>query len=376
MQDYKVCTSCVMDTTDPLISFDDQGICHYCNELAVKYNAGKNLSVSQIENDLKNAATLIKKRQGGGKFDCVLGLSGGVDSSYVAHLVVEKMGLSPLIVHFDNGWNSAISEQNIKNIVKCLRLDITTCKLNWDEFKDLQKAFLSASVMDIEMITDNIIYGAAVQIAKQHKIKCIVSGVNFATESGLPSAWRWEKIDAKNIRAIHRRFGKRSISSLPLYGCWQLLFDRFFNGIYHFYPLNLIRYNKTEAMLFLKKRFDWNYYGGKHYESIFTKFYQAYILPTKFGIDKRRAHLSSLLRNQEITREAALAECDKPAYDLLTLEQDKDYIANKLGFSRDEFQAIMDLPPKHHHHYPSEVRFITNLTKLSRFMKIKQNAFA
>ncbi len=371
---YQICTRCIMDTSVPDLSFNEAGVCAYCEELESFYQKQFEKNEAQIEQALKVAENFIKKKAGKAKYHCILGLSGGVDSSYTAHLVVKKMGLNPLIIHFDNGWNSVKAVENIHNIVKKLNLDMLTYVINWEEFKDLQRAFFYASVVDIEMLTDNAIYGATVKIAKDHGIKCIVSGSNFATESGLPQEWRWEKIDTANIKAIHQRYGHIRLKTFPFYNLTRLIMDKFFYGIYQFYPLDILRFNKTQAMHLLEKEYGWQYYGGKHYESLFTKFYQAYILPEKFGIDKRRAHLSSLIRNQEITREDALNEISKPLYELNELMRDKAYVLKKLGFSEAEFGAVMAMPPKDHLAYASELGWIKRLQKLARFFKLKKNS--
>lgn len=365
-----------MDTSDPNISFNQHGVCKYCENLYPIYVKNFSRSQEEIDHKIKTAAEFIKKRAGQSKYHCVLGMSGGVDSSYTANFIVEKMNLKPLIIHFDNGWNAPIADENIRKIVKKLNLDMITYAIDWHEFKDLQRSFLYASVLDIEMLTDNAIYGALIKFAKEYKIRCIVSGENFSTESGLPKAWRWEKIDAKNIKAIHHSYGTRALKSFPLYGAKKFIFDRIFSGIYYFYPLNIINYSKATAMQSMKKKFDWAYYGGKHYESIFTKFYQAYILPVKFGIDKRRAYLSSLIRNREISRTDALNEMLKPPYDPVALKQDFEYIIKKLEFTETEFNEIMTLPPVAHKAYHSSEHILATIKKLANLLKLKKGVFA
>lgn len=372
---YQICKLCIMDTSDPQISFNEEKICNYCEELESFYRECSVRTSSQIDADLKKAAVHIKKQAGNSKYHCVLGLSGGVDSSFTADLMVNKLDLKPLIVHFDNGWNSSLAVENIEKIVTSLNLNMLTYVIDWESFKDLQRAFMFASVIDIEMLTDNAIYGALIKIAKKHGIKCVVSGENFATESGLPNAWRWEKLDAKNIRAIHRLYGTERLKNFPIYGPWKLIKDRIFNRIYHFYPLNIIQYNKTQAIDLLKTKFDWQYYGGKHYESIFTKFYQAYILPTKFGIDKRRAHLSSLIRNNELNRENALHEISKPLYLPSELGEELQYIFKKLDFNEKDFKQMMALRPRSHLYYPSDYKLLMAIKKIARTLRLKKGAF-
>ncbi len=370
---FQRCTHCILDASVSSLVFEENGVCNYCKQLEDFYHRQRARTQRSIDADLAVAAAFIKKKAGNAKYHCILGLSGGVDSSYTAHILVKKMGLNPLIIHFDNGWNSTKAVENIHHIVKKLNLDMVTYVINWEEFKDLQRAFLYASVLDIEMLTDNAIYGATVKVAKQYGIKCIASGSNLSTESGLPNAWRWEKIDAKNIKAIHRQFGRVKLKTFPFYSLPKLIWDKLARGIYQFYPLDIVRFNKTQAMELLTQEYQWQYYGGKHYESLFTKFYQAYILPHKFKIDKRYAHLSSLIRNGEITREQALEEIEKPLYDVTEFERDKVYVMKKLNFSEAEFDQIMRASPKKHEDYPSDLIKLAFFKKLAAVFKFKKN---
>lgn len=367
-KEYKACNQCILDISDPDILFNHQGVCYFCEKLLPRYEMMREKKEIDIEESLQKMALRIRRCRKNSKYDCILGLSGGVDSSYTAYLIVEKMKLNPLIVHVDNGWNSKIAVENINNIVNKLNLDMVTYLIHWEEFKDLQRSFLYASVIDIEMLTDNAIYGAVVKIAKKNKIRSIISGSNFATESGLPLAWRWEKIDAKNIRSIHSRFGKIKLKTYPLYSLSKLIFDRGFYGMRQFYPLDIIKYSRTSAIQLLETKFNWQNYGDKHGESHFTKFYQNYILPKKFGIDKRRAHLSSLIRNQEIARNKALQEMtsiDTTAQSSLDVE----YVRKKLGFNQDEFDKIICATPISHLHYVSSLPYLQAVKKLKLFFK-------
>jgi len=375
MMTYQICKKCIMDTSDPDIRFNENKICNYCTELDNRYQSYFSRTPQMIETILDSASKKIKKSAGQSKYHCVLGLSGGVDSSFTADLIVNKMHLNPLIIHFDNGWNSPLAVENINKIITKLNLDMLTYVIDWDEFKDLQRAFLHSSVLDIEMLTDNAIYGALIKLAKKYKIKCIVSGENFATESGLPQAWRWEKLDAKNIKSIHHRFGTRKLKSFPIYGPKQFILDRALANIYYFYPLNIIQYNQKSAIEQIKNKYQWQYYGGKHYESIFTRFYQTYILPIKFGVDKRRAHLSSLIRNKEITRENALNAISKNLYESDELQKDIDYILKKLDLSQNEFNIFMSESPKNHADYPSDLKMLTLIKKIANKLKLNKNNF-
>ena len=352
-----MCSRCILDTSDPDIYFDSEGICNHCHDTA-RLLATLPQSHQEEKVRLSSIATLIKQAKGNNEYDSLLGISGGVDSSYVAYLA-KKIGLSPLVVHFDNGWNSELAVNNINKLVDTLGFDLSTYVIDWEEFKDLQRSFLKASVVDIELLTDHAITAAMFHLAHKHKIKFVLSGNNYATESGMPGSWVWNKQDKINIIGIHKRFGTRKMKSFPTLGLWKWIMVSNLGLGFKFVPLlNNAMYKKNEAMKVIKSDLGWQYYGGKHYESIFTKFYQAYILPEKFGIDKRKVHLSSLIRNEEMSRDEALEELAKPLYDPIELKNDKVYVLKKLGFSEDEFVKIMNLPPKSHNDYPSSARLL------------------
>ncbi|MBU0675980.1 MAG: N-acetyl sugar amidotransferase [Proteobacteria bacterium] len=352
----QTCSRCVMDTSDRDIDFDSKGVCSYCREatrLLPKYHFTKD---EEKVNLAKLADTITKRRKG--EYDSIIGLSGGVDSSYVAYLAW-KLGLKPLCVHFDNGWNSEISVSNINKIIEITGFDFTTYVIDWPEFRDLQRSFVKAGVIDIEMLTDHAIWAAMFRICRKNRIAFVLTGTNYTSEHGMPRSWLWRKQDLRNIKAIHGQFGERKLKSFPVMGSLRFaIAESFAIGGTGLQPLNLINYRKTEAMEVLKTVFGWRYYGGKHYESIFTKFYQAFILPEKFGVDKRRAHLSALIRNDEMTRDEAIAELAKPLYDLGDLKQDKEYVLKKLGFSEQEFSSFIKAPPVPHDFYPSDAVWI------------------
>lgn len=361
------CNKCVMDSRATQLNLDENGVCQYCRD-AEKSLPKYRFSDEQRKSNLEILSNTIRARKNG-KYDSIIGLSGGVDSSYVA-LLAKEMGLNPLCVHFDNGWNSNTAVQNIRKIIDVTGFDLYTYVIDWPEFRDLQRAFFKAHVIDIEMLTDHAIFAALFKIRKKNGIKTVLSGTNYTTEHGMPSNWSWNKMDLKNIRAIQRQFGEMTIKSFPTMNTISWLIMRKFKigGIFE-EPLNLITYNKNRAMKELKSKFDWEYYGGKHYESTFTKFYQAYVLPTKFGIDKRRVHLSALIRNSEISREEALAELSLPLYNEQDLNNDKRFVLKKLGFTESEFDALMLHPPVKHDFYPSDSYYIKPLVKIaSKFM--------
>lgn len=360
---YQVCTRCVMDTSAPDIEFDAAGVCNYCKTHEEKVAATPFAQGGAAQKLSELVAKLKSEKQG--EYDSIVGLSGGVDSSYVAYQAV-KLGLRPLAVHFDNGWNSELAVKNIEQIVKRLGLDLLTFVIDWEEFKDIQRSFFKAHVIDIEMVTDHAIFAAMYQIANKHKIRYILSGTNAATEAIMPAAWQHFKFDLCNLKAIHQRFGNRPIKRYPTLSVWEMAWNHYVRGAKSVSLLNYLPYRKDEAMKTLTDELGWQYYGGKHYESVFTKFYQAHILPEKFGVDKRRIHLSDLIMNGEVTREEALQELARPLYDPLQLEQDRDYVRKKLGFTKEEFQAYMDTKPVSHYTYPSYAKLAQRLVSVHK----------
>ncbi|MCZ8216666.1 MAG: N-acetyl sugar amidotransferase, partial [Cyclobacteriaceae bacterium] len=269
-----------MDTTDPDLKFDAAGVCNHCQEAIVELPKYR-FTIEQEKNNLDNIANVIRQ-DAKGKYDSIVGLSGGVDSSYVAHLA-KSLKLNPLVVHFDNGWNSEKSVSNIKKIVDKCGFDLETYVINWPEFKDLQRSFFKAGVVDIEILSDHAIMATMFQLRRKYGIKHVLSGSNYVTEHGMPIAWLWRKQDLTNIKSIQKQFGTRKIKDFPTLNSVQFQFIKMFKlGGNYIEILNHINYSKSRAMETLIKEYEWSYYGGKHYESTFTKFYQAYVLPTKF----------------------------------------------------------------------------------------------
>ncbi|HMS01031.1 MAG TPA: N-acetyl sugar amidotransferase [Anaerolineales bacterium] len=352
--EYRICTRCLMDTTDPNIVFDENGVCNHCHDhdrlMKQKVVTGK-----AGEEYLQKLVDEMKRDGRGKPYDCLIGVSGGVDSTYVAYLV-KKMGLRPLAVHMDNGWDSELAVKNIEETLKRLGIDLHTEVLDWEEFKSLQVAFLKSSTPDSEIPSDHAIWAVLGDLADKLKVKYIVSGFNVRTETHLPRAWSQGHFDWKYIRSVNGLFGRGRLKTFPHIGFFtyyrRLLTHRRVD------ILNYIDFNKTEAMKILEQELGWRYYGGKHYESIYTRFYQGYILPTKFGYDKRRSHLSSLICSGETTRDAALKELDKPTYQPTMQEEDREYVVKKLGLNDDEFEAILNAPKKTFWDYPSYGRII------------------
>ncbi|HLO13849.1 MAG TPA: N-acetyl sugar amidotransferase [Anaerolineales bacterium] len=354
-REYRVCTRCLMDTSDPEIQFDELGVCNHCHD----YDRLIQQRVLKGEAGLRYLKGLVEqiKREGRGKpYDCVMGVSGGVDSTYVAYVAKTKLGLRPLAIHMDNGWDSELAVKNIEETLKRLGIDLYTNVLNWEEFKDLQLAFLKASTPDSEIPSDHAIWAVIGDMAEKLKVRYILSGFNVRTETHLPRAWSQGHFDWKYIQSVHQQFGRGKLKTFPRQGLFT--YYRRLLTLRRVDILNYLDYNKQEAIQLLERELGWKYYGGKHHESIYTRFYQGYILPTKFGYDKRRSHLSSQICSSEITREAALAELQKPTYAPSMQEEDREYVAKKLGINDTEFDAIMNLPRKSFLDYPSYGRVI------------------
>jgi N-acetyl sugar amidotransferase len=344
------CTRCVLDVKDdPSITFDRNGVCSHCTNYD---ELERQFVKTGEEGDRQLAAVIqeIKNSSKGKQYDCIIGLSGGVDSTYLAWQC-NKFGLNPLAVHFDNGWNSELAVKNIETIVTRLNIDLATYVIDWEEFRNLQLAFLKASVVDIEMITDHAIMATMYKLALKHKINYILSGTNIVTEAILPSNWIHPKDDHIHIRAINKQFGTLPLRKFPLFNSWTKIRVAL-RGIRKVSLLNYMPYNKAEVKKFLIDTLGWRDYGGKHYESVFTRFYQGYILPHKFGIDKRKAHLSNLICSGQITREEALAELKVPAYDPVVKKSDYEFVLKKLELSGEAFEEIMQQPVRLHSQYP------------------------
>jgi len=354
---YRVCSRCVMDTTDPDIEFDDAGVCNHCHTHL------RSLETNVVKGDAAKAKVqaLVDqlRREGQGKpYDCLIGISGGVDSSYLAWLV-KDLGLRPLALHLDSGWNSEIGVRNIDKIVDKLGIDLVTHVIDWEEYKDIQRSFLKAGVPDVEVPSDHAIIAALYNVARKHGIKTIVSGHNDATESHLPRAWSQGHLDYGYIRDIHTRFGSGKISTFPTIGFFRYM-NNLTKGMNLVYLLNFVDYSREIALDRIMNTLDWVDYGGKHHESIFTRWYQGVYLTRKFDYDKRKTHLSSLISSGEITRDQALAKLQQPPYDEDVQEQDCDYVAKKLGFTRAELDAIIRDEPKAYKDFNSYLKVLNN----------------
>ncbi len=339
---YQRCTNCVMDTTDSAITFDEHGVCDFCNDFY--QNIQPTWQNKLKDKDLlRRTAEQIKAASKGNKYDCIIGMSGGVDSSYLCYVAKELMGLNPLVYCVDTGWNLNVAVENIERIVKALDLDMYTEVVDWNEMKDLQLAFFKAQVPYQDLPQDHAIFAGLYNYAVKHGIKYVLTGANSATECIRPPIeWVYQN-DLKMIRDIHRKFGTRPLKTFPQCGMVKYrVYYPIFKGMKRVAPLDMVEYDKEKVKLFLQERFGWEPYENKHYENVFTRFYEGYYLPHKFGYDKRKCYFSNEILAGTLSRDEALAELEQPAYDPQQMEEDKAYIAKKLGISVEEFQNLID----------------------------------
>jgi N-acetyl sugar amidotransferase len=334
-----------MDSTAEEITFDAQGVCSFCRHFEEKvrpyWHPGTQESLAQLE----NLVAKIKCSQRSSEYDAIIGLSGGVDSSYLACWAVKSAGLRLLAVHVDGGWNSELAVQNIEQIVKKLNIDLHTYVVNWQAMKEVQLAFFKAGVANQDTPQDHAFSSALYRFAVDSKIKYILSGSNIATESCLPVSWGHNAGDVDQILDICRTYKAQCVNKFPLESFFgRCIYFPYIRKMEVVTPLNYLDYSKEEAIQTLEKELGWKYYGGKHYESRFTRFFQSYWLPKKFGFDKRKAHFSSLILSGQMTRDLALEELQKPSFDQSSIESDIEYVAKKLGISKQEFLKLMEEP--------------------------------
>lgn len=356
---YQQCSISVMDTiADPNIAFDENGISNYYYDY-LKAEASQVFKDNAGKEKLANAILRIKHFGKGKKYDCILGLSGGVDSTYLC-LLAKKQGLRPLIVHCDNGWNSELAQYNIEQTVKRLGFDLFTYVINWEEFRELQLSYLKASVVDIEVLTDHAFMAVLYEQARKWKIKYVLAGMNTVTEQVLPTYWVFHKGDVENIKDIQTKHGRmhtKQIKSFPFLSYSTKRYCQEILKMEVITPLNYIDYVYDSIKEEIKSQLGWRDYGAKHYESIWTRFYQGYILPNKFHIDKRKAHYSNLIFSKQLTKEQALVKLAQPLYPAELLEDDMEFVIKKLGLQQSEFDQIMALPRKEHTEYKIQKGF-------------------
>lgn len=357
------------------VSFDENGVCDWCNDY---YN---NIlpswqKIRQDKDALKNVVERIKKSGKGKKYDCIIGLSGGVDSSYLCYIAKEVMGLRPLIYVVDTGWNLKVADDNIEKIVNKLNLDKYTEVINWDEMKDLQIAFLKLQVPYQDFPQDHAIFAGLYNYAVKNHIKYVLTGANNATECSRPPM-EWVYInDIKFMKDVHRRFGRHALKTFPTCGMvkYRIIYPLLY-GMKRVAPLDMVKYNKDNVKLFLQEQFDWTPYDNKHYEDVFTRFYEGYYLPKKFGYDKRKTYLSNLILTGEITREEALCELEKAPYPEEIAREDMRYIAEKLGVTVKEFEELMNGENKTFADYKNSYGFIQFGTFVLRTLGIEKKQF-
>lgn len=345
-----------MDTSDPNIVFDERGECDYCNNF--KNNILPNWNFGVVNGDnLKKLAAEIKEDAKGNDFDCIIGLSGGLDSSYAAYIAKEKMGLRPLLFHVDAGWNTDQAVGNIEKLIEGLGLDLYTEVVNWEEMKDLQLSFLKSGIPDQDLVQDASFFSSLYKFARQHKIKHVITGSNFSTECCRePEEWGgYLGIDTLLFNDIHKQFGEKPLKTFPLVDIlvYKLFYQKILGMKVH-HPLNLVPFNKKDAENELNDKFGWQSFQHKHHESRFTRFYEDYWLPRRFGYEKRRAHFSSLIMTGQMTREQALERISKPEMDEHFLEQEFEYVAHKLGISVEDLQDVFTMPKKTYKDYKNK----------------------
>ena len=373
MRAYAICANCIMDTSDANITFDERGWCDYCSNYyrnilphwhPNEYGAG--LIAREIDK--------IKRHGRGRDHDCIIGISGGVDSSYVTYVAKEKLGLRPLLFHVDAGWNSQQAVNNVERLVDGLRVDLHTEVVDWLEMQDLQLAFFKAQVPHIDTPQDHAFFAGLYNFAARHGFKYILTGANYSTECVRePLEWHYHATDLQQLKDIHQQFGTRPLKTFPTADIFTYkLYYRYVKGVHVVKPLNYVPYVKEAAIQELVDRFGWQRYAHKHYESRFTRFYEGYWLPTKFGYDKRRAHFSSLILTKQLTRDEALKMIAQRAYDEETIAQDFEYVATKLDLSVEEFRAIMNGPNRSYRDYKNSMGLINAGTQVLRALGLQR----
>lgn len=369
-EEYGICKNCVMDTSDPEIKFDEQGICNHCIEFDAV--TSKHWWPNEEGEQRLNAIyTKIKKVNKNKKYDCILGLSGGVDSSYLA-LKLFDIGLRPLVIHVDAGWNSELAVQNIEKLVKYCGWDLHTIVIDWQDMKELQLSYLKSGISNQDVPQDHAFFASLYYYAIKHNIRYVLSGGNVATESIFPNSWLGDAMDSRNLKAIQSAFGTRKLRNYKVINFWQYYFYfPFVKKMKVIRPLNYMPYIKKTALAELKERVGYKEYPRKHGESIFTKVYQNYYLPKKFGFDKRRPHLSSLIVSDQISRDEALRVLAEPLYDEQELADDLNYFCKKLGLSESELQALMGQESFSFDDFPNNKKRHKLLKKIQSFIQDK-----
>ncbi len=355
LRNYQICTRCVMDTSDSRITFDSQGVCDHCRTFEEKIRPHWHTD-ERGRQQLDRMIAEIKAAGAGRDFDCIIGMSGGIDSSYLVYLAKVQYGLRPLVFHVDAGWNSQIAVNNIEKLVDKLNLDLFTEVIDWEEMRDLQLAFFKSGVPHIDTPQDHAFFATMYKFAEKHGVRHILTGANLSTECVRnPLEWMYYQSDAIQLRDIHRRFGTRPLVNFPVTSILRhKVYLPYMRRIRVLRPLNYGPYLKAGAMRLLEEKFSWQPYPQKHFESRFTKFYESYWLPEKFGYDTRRVQFSSLILTHQMTREEALAKLTAPAYDPEEIKHDMEFVAAKLGIVVAELQGYFDAPNRSYRDYRSQ----------------------
>lgn len=353
--EYKICSRCVMDTTATGIFFDENGVCNFCKEMIERSGTIIYQSLDVKNKNLEKIVEKIKTQGIGKQYDCIVGVSGGVDSSWVLVQAV-KMGLRPLAVHMDNGWNTELATNNIASLIKGLGIDLHTHVIDWEEYRELMQCFFQADVVDVELLYDNAMFAVNYFAAAKYGVQYILGGMNATSEGmRIPDGWHWSKFDKKNIFSIVSTFSNIKINTFPAIGTLQYIYHAFILQIKWLNFLDDFEYDKNEAIRILEKEFQYKPYPYKHYESVFTRFYQGYILPKKFGIDKRKMHFSSLIISRQLDREVALDDLKKIPYPSENdLNNDIKYFIKKMNWSEKDLIDYIERPPSSHAKYDSE----------------------
>jgi N-acetyl sugar amidotransferase len=375
---YKICQKCIMDTTDPGIQFNAQGVCVYCQNFENRILPRWGLAASNND-ELEILARKIRSEGKGKEFDCIIGLSGGLDSSYVVYIATKVMGLRPLVFHVDAGWNTDQAVGNIEKIVDGLRLDLFTEVINWESVKRMQVAFLRSGIPDQDLVQDAAFFSGLYRYARQYKIKNIITGSNYSTECCRePEEWGgYIGIDSTLFSSVWSKCGdgmpndEFPIVDIFKYKIW---YQKVLGMRVH-HPLNLVPYRKAEAEKLLGEQFGWKSFQHKHHESRFTRFYEDYWLPKRFGFEKRRAHFSSLIMTGQMNRNDAIQRISRPEMDDLFLNQEFDYIADKLDLTRGQLLELFALPIKSFHDYRNKRMLISIGTVLMRMLGLERRYF-
>ncbi|MCK5146216.1 N-acetyl sugar amidotransferase [bacterium] len=369
----QICSLCIMDTTDSKITFDEKGVCDHCRTFYKDIQPSWHPD-EKSQAELQHIIEKIKKTGKDKDFDCILGISGGIDSSYLTHVVKEEYGLRPLIFHVDAGWNSQIAVNNIERLIDKLNLDLYTHVIDWEEMKDLQLAFFKSGVPHIDVPQDHAFFATMYNFASKYKVKYILTGANYSTECVRnPMEWMYFQSDSIQLKDIHKKHGTRPIKNFPLTNIlWHKVYLNYIKGIKVIKPLDYVLYHKADAMQLLEDKYGWQPYPQKHFESRFTKFYESYWLPKRFGFDTRKVQYSSLILTGQMTREEALAKLKQPAYDEDTIKQEFEYVATKLGISVEELQAYMDMPKNTHLDYKSQQNIYKVGAKVMRTLGLER----